>query len=1135
MPVHLHRAERTDLLADALADVLARPLADPFTTEVVVVPAKGVERWLSQRLSHRLGVGAGGGDGVCAGVDFVSPGSLISVLLGRERDDAWDPDRLVWPLLECIDHAVGEPWAAALARHLGHGLEGEEGALREGRRFAVAHRLAILFARYARQRPGLIADWSTGGDTDGLGQPVPGDLAWQPELWRRLAARVPVPSPEQRQLATVAALRADAGAVDLPERVSLFGHTRLSVTDVELLGALAAHRDVHLWLPQASPVLWDDLRGVVAAGPVARAEDPSVEYAGHPLLASLGRDSRELQRSLAPLDGELHDHSGADLTPDTVLGLLQADIRGNRPPTAEELAARRTTEQDRSVQVHACHGPARQIEVLREVLVGLLDDDPTLEPRDIVVMCPDVETYAPLIHAAFGLRDSTAPVATSDPVAADDGHPGHRLRVRLADRSLTSTNPLLGVAETLVALAGGRARASDVLDLLARDVCRRRFRLDDDDLARVAGWVEESGVRWGLDSAWRGRFSMGKIGQNTWQAGLERILAGVAMSGDDHVHLGRALPLDDVSSSDVELAGSLAEFVDRLGTCLRGLDEAESVHEWLAVLTRGVLSLTDVPSDDAWQRAQLERELARTAEAAGAAGGTGGTHDAAGESARLRLADVRALLSARFAGRPTRANFRTGTLTVCTMVPMRSVPHRVVCLVGLDDGRFPRGLWIDGDDVLSRTPQTGEQDRRAEDRQLLLDAIMAAGDALVVCYTGADEHTGALVPPAVPVGELLDAVDATAVAPDGGRLSDRLRVRHPLQAHHWRNLTVAPGEPAAVGRGRPFSFDRAALRGATAAAGPPRARPAFLPDPLPAREPADVSLADLRRFFAHPVREFAKSRLQIGTPLEADEVHDAIPVELDNLESWSVGDRLLADVLAGLDPQAAMLAEQLRGTLPPGGLGIRAMRSVTEQVQALYESTQQFRVSPARAVDVSVDLGGGRLLTGTVTGVHGNRAVDIRYSRPKAKQRIESWLGLLALSASYPDESWTGVIAGRERRRAVGAVTGPVDQRAVEWLRDLVTIYDEGHTRPLPAPPLTALAWQSATAEGGQPAVLAGREWVTDPHNKFGIQGEDADPWHVRAFGERTPLPHLIQSGLPDLAARIWGPLLTHSPQVRPL
>jgi exodeoxyribonuclease V gamma subunit len=1103
--LHLHRAPRTDLLADELGDLLARPLADPFAEEVVVVPAKGVERWLTQRLSHRLGTGPRGGDGVCAGVRFLNPRSLVSLLLDRERDDVWDPDRLVWPLLEVVDASLDEPWCATLAAHLGHGLAGEEALLRRNRRWSVARRLAGLFSSYAVQRPTLVTEWREGRDTDGAGEPLADDLRWQAELWRRLVERVAEPAPDVRHADTLARLRAGGEGLDLPDRLSLFGHTRLPVTEVELLRSLADARDVHLWLPQPSPRLWDELAGL--GGPVPRVADTSAERVHHPLLASLGRDTRELARTLEGLDARPATEGAPPA--DDLLGWLQHDVRANAAPDADVRAGRVPARDDRSVQVHACHGAARQVDVLREVLVGLLQDDPTLEPRDVLVMCPDIETFAPLISAGFGLGD----------VVADGGHPAHRLRVRLADRALSATNPLLAVAAVLVELAGGRVTASEVLDLASEEVVRRRFRFSDDDLARIARWVGEAGIRWGVDADQRAGFAMQGFGHNTWRAGLDRVLLGVAMSGDDHRHLGRGLPLDDVGSGDIDLVGRLAEFLNRLESVLRALGEAGAVETWMRVLAEGVRGLGDVPPDDAWQVPQFERELARAVESA------------SGGAVPLRLADVRSLLRSRLGGRPTRANFRTGSLTVATLVPMRSVPHRVVCLVGLDDGVFPRIGSIDGDDVLARRPLTGERDVRSEDRQLLLDAILATGETLVVTYTGAHEQSGARRPPAVPLGELLDTLDRTAVAP----VRDRVLVRHPLQPYDARNL-----EAGALAGDDPFTFDEAALAGARAAAGERHVVGAFLDGPLAPAPREDVSLADLKKFLTHPVREFLRGRLDVANPLEAEDVHDAIPIDLDALELWGVGDRLLREVMAGQDPVAVMTAEQLRGTLPPGGLGQGALRTVVEESQKLFTRTAELRQGSARALDIDVDLGGGRRLTGTVSGIYGTRVVSLGYSRLKARQRLTSWLDVLALTAAFPDQSWTGHAVGKDRAGPSRALAGPVDHRATDWLRELVELRDLGLRQPLPAPLTTAHAWAEARAnerrgDDRSPEHAAARAWVTDPNNSFGILGEDADPAHVRVYGERAPLETLLQAGLATYAWQVWEPLLTGAERVGPL
>ncbi|WP_370291188.1 exodeoxyribonuclease V subunit gamma [Nocardioides sp.] len=1149
MTLHLHRAPRTDQLADGLGELLATPLDDPFAEEVVVVPARGVERWLTQRLSHRLGAGPRGGDGVCAGVRFTQPASLVGLLLGRERDDPWHPEQLVWPLLAVTDAHLGQPWCEALSAHLGHGVDGEEGELRRSRRWSVARRLAELFASYAVQRPQVLTDWREGRDTDGRGEPLAADLAWQAELWRRLlshqAAAGHAEPPDLRHERACAALRAGGEAVeglDLPGRLSLFGHTRLPSTELDLLAALGAHREVHLWLAQPSAALWEAVAAAGAGGsgvlPERHADDDGdAGLAGlveHPLLAGLGRDSRELAAVLCarvsageavdagPVAGSREGAHGAAAQRDSLLSWLQHDLRANHAPTAAERADRVLAAGDRSVQVHACHGAARQVDVLREVLVGLLADDPTLEPRDIVVLCPDIETFAPLISAGFGLGELIDDRAAGAVVPGEALHPAHRLRVRLADRAVSSTNPLLAVAVTLVELAGGRATAPEVLDLLARPVCRQRFDLTDDDLARISGWVAEAGVRWGIDARGRESFGLGAFEHNTWRVGLDRLLLGVAMSGDDHRHLGRGLPLDDVGSGEIELVGRLSEAVARLGSCLERLSRARTAADWFDTLADGVRDLCAVSDDDAWQLPQLERELARARASA----------DDAGGEVPLRLADVRALLQARLAGRPTRANFRTGTLTVCTMVPMRSVPHRVVCLVGLDDGVFPRVQSIDGDDVLARRPVVGERDRRAEDRQLLLDALLAAGEHVVLTYTGAAESTGAPRPPAVPLGELLDALDRTTAAP----VRSQVLVRHPLQPHDPRNH-----EPGALGVPGPFSFDRATLAGARAAVSERSPVPPFLADPLPAAPPADLTLDELRRFLRHPVRAFLRGRLEVATPFEPDEIDDALPVELDALQRWQIGDRLLREVLAADDPDTAapavMLAEQLRGSLPPFELGRRALTGVVQECSALFARSAELRAAPARSIDVDVDLGGGRRLTGTVPRVHGTQVVSLSYSRLGAKQRLDSWVDVLALTATDPDRNWTGHAVAKAKAGPQRALVGPLDHRAHGWLADLVALHDEGMRRPLPLPVKTALAWADAhlKVQRGmdvEPAAVAASEWTTDPFHPHGIVGEDDDPVHRRVFGPGAPVEVLLAAGMGELALRVWEPLLTGAERV---
>ncbi len=940
----VHRAERADVLATALAEIFREPLADPFEAEVVAVHSKGVERWLSHQLAMELGTSPGHADGVSANLDFRFPGDLVSDALAAATgidpaEDPWRPERLCWPLLEVIETALDEPWLAQLARHLGRAAGDAPDHPDRDRRLAVVRHLADLFDRYGVHRPAMVRAWAAGDHQDGGGGPLGADLAWQAELWRRLRAAMSVPSPAERLAVGCETIAAEPGLVALPQRVVLFGLTRLPASYVDVLRAVAVERDVHVMALHPSHAAWAAVAGSAESGERAGSAGLAVN---HPLLRSWGRDSREMQLVLQQrIDPEADPNSLVDpavierhhplpaTEPVTLLARLQAAIRadqplplpGERPPLAPE---------DRSVQVHACHGRARQAEVVREAITHLFAADHSLEPRDVVVLCPDIDELAPLLHAAFddvAVKGGAASGATPPPA----------IPYRLADRSLRETNPVLGALAVLLDIVDGRLTASEVLGFAALAPVRHRFRLDDDDLERIADWVEATGTRWGLDAAHREPYDLATVGAGTWEAGITRLLLGIVMTEDDDRLVGGALPLDDVDSGDIDLAGRLAELIGRLGTTVRELCEPRTIGAWIESLHGAADRLFATRAADAWQRSQLDRLLEETAVEAGVGPDAGTDADPT-----LRLAEIRDLLADRLKGKPSRAAFRTGDMTMCTLVPMRSVPHRVVCIVGLDDGAFPRAGSPDGDDLLVQTRQIGDHDRRSEDRQLLLDAVLAAGDALVITYAGRDVRTNEVLPPAVPVNELLDVIDASVSVADGAARNVVVR-HHPLQPSHPRNF-----EAGALAAG-PWSFDPDQLAGARASLAPAVAPPPFLSARLAPPPPTTViALADLVTFVNHPVRAFLRQRLDLSLRSYDDSPGDSLTVEMDALQQWSVGDRFLEGVLAGRDPEALAQAELARGLLPPGVLGQRVLATARSRAVAIAAAAERVAFGAAR-------------------------------------------------------------------------------------------------------------------------------------------------------------------------------------------
>lgn len=1130
---HVHRSERADALVDALADVVREPTDDPFRPEVVAVPTRGVERWLTHRLGAVLGASAGRVDGICANVDFPFPGRLVGDALalatGVDRElDPWRPERLVWPVLEVIDAHGSDPWLRTIGRHVGAVPSGDgHDALRSDRRFTTARHIADLFDRYATYRPELVLSWLDGRDGD-----VPDDSRWQPELYRRLAVHIGDPCPPARMRDACALIERDGIDLELPPRLSLFGLTRLPTSHLEVLRAMAVTRDVHLFALHPSLTWWERIEAIdVDPHGLRRADDPTTDVAVNPLLHTWADDTRELQLVLSGVTDQTVTHHRLDAADDdrpSLLGRLQADIRNDAAPAgrarrAGDSDARTLVDRDDdSVQVHACHGRFRQVEILRDAICHLLADDTTLEPRDVIVLCPDIEAYAADLHAVFGAHRR---LVDDQPVQDPTGIPD--LPYRLADRSLRQTNPLLGVVAEILDLVDGRLTIRQVMTLAGREPVRRRFGFDDDALDRIVSWLEEGAVRWGLDAEHRRPWSLHGVDANTWRNGLDRLLLGVAMDEDGVPMVGNRLPLDDVDSGAVDLAGRLAEFVDRIASVVDACEGRRPVHEWVDTLGRAVDLLCSTSGVDAWQRAQTDRMLQ---EVLAESGGTGSS---------LSLTEVRALVARRLEGAPSRTDFRTGAITMCTLVPMRAVPHRVVCVLGLDAESFPRVGAGDGDDLLLRQPLVGDRDPRTEDRQLLLDAVLAATEHLVITYSARDERTNEPRPPAVPLAELLDVIDDTARGVGDSTARDVVVRAHPLQPFDPGAFTAR-----SAGGARPWSFDATHLAGARALVDA-RTDPApLVAAALPEIPETVVSIDALVRFVQHPAREFLRQRLEVSTWRDDEVLSESIPFELDGLGKWQVGDRLLRRALAGESLEDAAVAEQTLGFLPPNELGFKVLTEVWSTVTAIHATATTLGVAaPAASIEIDTTCDGIRIV-GAVPGVRGDVVAGVSYSSIKPKDRVANWVRLLALTATRPEVSWEAILVGKQKQGA-----GVVRHRALDpgdraaeantLLTRIVDLRRRGLREPLPLPCATAEAWVNAGRWRRTPEENAASEWTSS----FEHDREDKDGAHVLVHGGIVPFEALLRDApaadetgpgwdaeqstrFGRLAHRLWGPIL---------
>jgi len=1139
--LNLYAADRIEPLARRLAEVYAVPPDDPLAPEWLAIPSAGMERWLSLELARRLGATAPyATDGVAANIEFHFPDSLRQCVLQAGRDqtapDPWQLERLTWTVLQSAQ-GRREDLPPAL-------VDPRPGASR----FGAARRIADLFDRYHVHRPAMIRNWAKGQLVDGTGRDLSPHYHWQPMLWRLCRQSIGTPSPPERFPDLIEALTRGVLDVDLPRRLVLFGLTLLpgGASFLDLAAAVATARDVHVFLLEPSAAVrgrLEALPGHPSSSARLRAEDRSVELVRHPLLRSWGRLHRETAALLVDASrpglpppvlvsdsdggdtgGGIHAGSGsADADPDpgttdvgstgpgasgpSLLAQLQADIRSDRTPSGSFVP----DPTDRSVQLHACHGPTRQVEVARDVILHLLaDPELDLSEDDIVVLTPSLDRFAPLIEGVFGSPAGSTPgqgeLDREPPVPGEptgEEHAGEHppveqapaLRYQIADRSIRTTNPVLEAMTDLMALLGGRFDSSAVLDFMASAPVRRRFDFSPDDLARIHDWVLATEIRWGLDTYHRRSFDMpAGVGTNTWLAGLDRLVVGTAVHGELRLAVGDVAPYE-TDSGDAALAGRLAELIAVLTRLQRETDGDHPVGEWMALFQTTIPDLFETAPDLRWQLDAVVQILGAVVESA--------TTDGVTASTPLSFADVRRILAVELRAKPGRPGFFRGGITVTSMTPLRGVPFRVVCILGADHEALTAGVAEgDGDDVTADTPLLGDRDPRGDVRLALLEAVLAAGDRLVVIRDGHDVLTNHHIPPPVVVDELTDTLGAMVDQALRPSFLATVETTHPRLAHDERCF-----EPGAFVDG-PWSFDPGALHGALARRNREAAGPhIFLPTCLAAPASDTISLDQLHQFFLHPTRFFLEQRLGLRLPRGDGLPEPVVPLELRRLEAYAAGTRLLGVLLEGRPPQEWEQVEVRLGTVPPGVLAPGALATVRATAEAILHAalTRGLRTGGQVPVPIDVTLPDGTQITGTVIDRLGSPAsgpCDLGFARSKPIDQVTAWLDLMALVATDPGQTWRSVIVRRAATDGkppvivdLSPAAGPDARQRAESARQAlgvaVDIFRRGLVEPLPLFPRFSHA------------VLTGTD-LRQVWQPFKGSGDGTDPATALVFGGHT-------------------------------
>ncbi len=1003
------------------------PLA-PLEDEVILVQSNGIAQWLKFALAADPQDELGGGCGIAAAMRVMLPARFIwqayrGVLGDLPENSPFDKSPLGWRLYRLLAGlcADGSSYHDNLAPLQGFLAGDDEPRLR----YQLAERLADLFDQYQVYRADWLEAWSRGEDVlirpDGRRDPLPEAQRWQPILWRALAEDIaaeadpgeePLCRASRAEVHQVFLRALDADSVTLadhalPRRVIVFGISALPRQMLEVLEAVSSRSQVMLFVLNPSHHYWGDIiegralfrqayRRTRARKVPETIDETQWHLHGHPLLAAWGKQGRDYIRLLDEHDEraryEAHFHAQSlaiDLFDSpgnaTLLQQLQDDILELRP--LHERQALRTLidpAQDRSIEFLIAHGPRREIEILHDQLLDALarasDSGSPLQPRDILVMVPDIDVYAPHIQAVFGR------------LAQEDLR---YIPFNIADQGQRRRNPLLIGLETLLGLPGSRFAVSELLDLLDIPALRERFGIDEVDLPQLRQWIAGANIRWGLDAAQRASLDLPQgLEQNTWHFGLRRMLLGFA-SGTAGAWQG-VEPYDEIGGLEAALIGPLVQLLELLEHYWQVLREPRTPSAWTALVSRLLVdAFSEVSETDNLALTQVEQALEQW---------EGDCRRGGLETQTLPLEIFQDSLLVLLDQPTLTQRFLAGAVNFATLLPMRAIPFRQIWLLGMNDGDYPRGRRPPDFDLMARDYRPGDRSRREDDRYLFLEALLSAREKLVIGWIGRGIRDNSPRPPSVLVGQLRDHLAAgwslaPGVAPNAETLPNALTTEHPLQP--FSRAYFSAGRPA-----RRFTYAaewRQVHDIADASESAPDALGRWMPE-------GPIDLRALERFLRAPVDALFHQRLRIPRPNEVQIPRDVETFEINALAAWQLKDALMEQSFApGLDEaelaarlQSGIDRFQAQGRLLDGNLGALMGAQISEFLPDLHASwsrdldTWPRPLARPRTIQLEVPLeGGGSLvlidsLAGLREGDEGRGQIILQTSG-LTKERHYQW------------------------------------------------------------------------------------------------------------------------------------------------
>ncbi len=1074
--LYLHSSNRLEILADSLAELISQPLASPFDKEIIVVQSRGMERWLRMQLALR--------HGISANLDFPFPNTLFKAiyyrLLGEQPlEDAYEVNTLVWRIMEMLPKCLDDPEFVDVKHYL------ERSSSDEGL-YQLSKYITMCFDQYLVFRPDMIMRWEKGQGRH-----------WQAVLWRRLTrASRPMHKARAKEVLLRALNSSRVNASLLPKRISVFGISSLPPYHLDLLNGISRLIDVHFFVMNPCKEYWFDivserrLRLVIRqrAGDLELPDKLHLET-GNALLASMGHLGRDFLSGLIDLD-PIEEQRFVEPGFETMLTAVQSDILGLKESSSHGAGPISVRRGDTSISIHSCHSPLREMEVLYDNLLRIFDEEPNIAPKDVVVMAPDIRQYTPFIDAIFGRQASDSKA----------------LPYTIADRGYMSRGEIVPALFHLFELIQSRFTVSSVLSFLEREPVKRRFGLSDNDIGTIRRWVADTRVHWGIDENMKQGLGLPRTRQNTWQAALERLLLGYALPAQGRRLFKGILPYDHVEGESPLLLGNLASFLLKLAQNIDAFSSPATIVVWYDRLKNVIEGFFRCGPGSEHELETLLDILADLRSGA----------LKAGAKTEISYKVVKAYLEARIEEAGLAGGFLSKGITFCSILPMRSIPFKVVCLLGMNHDAYPRDSRELAFDLMAARPRKGDRSRRKDDRYLFLEAILSARQHLIISYVGQNETNNSTIPPSPLVSELLDYLERNFFYEDGS-IGDKVLTIHRLRPFNF--IYFEPGSGL-------FTYSEEHLEAAKSYAVPREGLRKLFREPLPvfSEEVRDIAIEDLERFLSNPARFILQKRLKVRFRTEDPLPPDQEPAVLKGLEAYNLDQRILKARLSGISTEGLYPLVRAEGLLPHASVGaVEYQRRSTETEEFSRFIGELTGGAKPEWVEVSVQVNGHKI-HGRVGEIYKGKLIHYRYAKLRARDYLRLWLYHLLFSlmteGSEPTNSY---LCGKDGQWRFGPVGKPQ-----KHLTELIATYIEGLSKPIKFFPESSFTYaikllveQKSELEALQSADKA---WQGSRYNR----GEKEDDYLRVCFREQNPM----DSEFKEMSVKVFHPLLAHREQI---